>query len=326
MASTFGIVVIGRNEGKRLRASLSSIASHRGPLVYVDSASEDGSRELALSMGVQVLSVDAVSPGFARNRGASYLLEQQPGIRFFQFLDGDTCLAEGWIEEAFDFLNSNPDIGIVVGRLVEEDPDLNLYTKASSFEWDGPSGDIDYCGGNMAVRKDVFDQLHGFDPDLKAGEDPEFCTRIRQAGWRIHRLPFLMGVHETKVSSFADFWKRCERTGASFQKLSWAYRNNSEERLFFRENLSNWFYGGILPCIAVILILLGQSWAWALFLIYPLLFLRIYFKIAFDRPPGYVASYALLCVLSKFPGFTGALKYLLSSIKNIPSHRSGSEG
>ena len=45
-----GIVVIGRNEGDRLRRCLASLGGH-GPAVYVDSGSTDDSVALARSMG-----------------------------------------------------------------------------------------------------------------------------------------------------------------------------------------------------------------------------------------------------------------------------------
>ena len=47
-----GVVVIGRNEGERLKRCLNSIQSqHSGPVVYVDSGSTDGSADYARSVG-----------------------------------------------------------------------------------------------------------------------------------------------------------------------------------------------------------------------------------------------------------------------------------
>ena len=54
-----GVVVIGRNEGERLKRCLASIlAQHQGPVVYVDSGSSDGSVEHAQSVGVEVVDLD----------------------------------------------------------------------------------------------------------------------------------------------------------------------------------------------------------------------------------------------------------------------------
>ena len=48
----FGVVIIGRNEGERLKACLASLNGVRA-LVYVDSGSQDGSLEYANSRGVE---------------------------------------------------------------------------------------------------------------------------------------------------------------------------------------------------------------------------------------------------------------------------------
>ncbi|HFD88274.1 MAG TPA: glycosyltransferase, partial [Gammaproteobacteria bacterium] len=55
---TTGIVVIGRNEGERLRACLDSLHGLDRPVVYVDSGSTDDSLELARSYDFEVVSLD----------------------------------------------------------------------------------------------------------------------------------------------------------------------------------------------------------------------------------------------------------------------------
>ena len=99
---TVGIVAIGRNEGDRLRRCLQTL-DLGVPVVYVDSASTDGSAQLALSMGVDVVELDAAQPlsaARARNAGFTRLTTRQPSLRFVQFIDGDCELAPGWIDAA----------------------------------------------------------------------------------------------------------------------------------------------------------------------------------------------------------------------------------
>ena len=47
-----GVVVIGRNEGERLRQCLASVNDKASAAVYVDSGSTDGSIDLARALGV----------------------------------------------------------------------------------------------------------------------------------------------------------------------------------------------------------------------------------------------------------------------------------
>ena len=56
--STIGVVVIGRNEGERLRRCLESLGPHLAATVYVDSGSADGSVALARSLGAETVELD----------------------------------------------------------------------------------------------------------------------------------------------------------------------------------------------------------------------------------------------------------------------------
>src|SRR5262245_15725439 len=90
--SQLGIVTIGRNEGERLRRCLNSLVRHGLPIVYVDSNSNDGSVELARSLGVEVVELDTSRPigaSRARNEGFERLCQIHPDLRFVQFVDGD---------------------------------------------------------------------------------------------------------------------------------------------------------------------------------------------------------------------------------------------
>ena len=64
-----GVVAIGRNEGLRLERCLRSVVAADVSVVYVDSASTDGSRELARGLGVDVVELDLSIPFTAARRG-----------------------------------------------------------------------------------------------------------------------------------------------------------------------------------------------------------------------------------------------------------------
>ncbi|MEM6946330.1 MAG: glycosyltransferase family 2 protein, partial [Pseudomonadota bacterium] len=49
--------------------------------------------------------------------------------------------------------------------------------------------------------------------DLIAGEEPELCLRLEQAGWRIHRLDAAMTRHDAALTRFSQWWRRCRRAG-----------------------------------------------------------------------------------------------------------------
>ena len=98
-----GIVIIGRNEGERLRRCLASVVGCEFAVVYVDSGSTDGSVELARAMGVEVVELDmshVFTAARARNAGFARLEQVDPGIKLVQFVDGDCEVVQGWLDHA----------------------------------------------------------------------------------------------------------------------------------------------------------------------------------------------------------------------------------
>ncbi len=89
--SLVGAVVIGRNEGARLKRCLNSLAPQVAHLVYVDSGSKDDSVAFAQGMGAHVVQLDTSTPftaARARNEGFEALMELAD-CEFVQFIDGD---------------------------------------------------------------------------------------------------------------------------------------------------------------------------------------------------------------------------------------------
>lgn len=63
-------------------------------------------------------------------------------------------------------------------------------------------------GGNLAVRRDAFEEVGGFDPRVGTGEDAELCQRLRRAGYRIAKDPRLHTVHLGNPRTLRAFFKQ----------------------------------------------------------------------------------------------------------------------
>jgi glycosyltransferase involved in cell wall biosynthesis len=159
----FGTVVIGRNEGERLRRcfeSLSTVAL----IAYVDSGSTDGSAQLALGHGVDVIELDTSIPftaARARNVGLRRLQVIAPDLAYVQFVDGDCELVEGWLGSAISFLDAHAEVAVVFGRLRERNAELTVYNWLCDREWDGPIGEVRACGGIAMMRVAAFQTVGG---------------------------------------------------------------------------------------------------------------------------------------------------------------------
>ncbi|MEJ5990291.1 glycosyltransferase family 2 protein [Ramlibacter sp. PS3R-8] len=314
MNPRIGVVVIGRNEGERLRVCLAAIPFEACQVVYVDSGSTDGSVELARRFGAHCVALDMAQPftaARARNAGVRALLELLPAVEFVQFLDGDCELQPQWLAEGIAFLLQNPQVAVTCGRLRERDPERSVFNRLCDWEWEAPPGDSKACGGNALMRLSAFQQAHGFREQLIAGEEPELCVRLRRAGWRVHRLAAEMALHDAAMTRFTQWWRRTMRGGFAFAEGAWLHGMESE-RHWVPETLRAVFYGGVLPLAIALLSVLASPWFLLLLLVYPAQVLRL----ARQRG-GYTRAFYL--VLARFPEFVGVLKFVRTLLGSGPA-------
>ena len=325
-----GIVVIGRNEGERLRVSISSALRARMPVVYVDSGSRDGSVAVARSLGASVIEMERTAPfsaGRARNAGFELLLSGARSIRYVQFLDGDCELMDGWIEHGVAELGRDPGVSAVCGHIREARPTANLYHRLGAMEWQKEPGDIRACGGNFMVRKDAFREVGGFRADVIAAEDDELCLRLRRAGGRIVHLNCDMVVHDMAMDRFGQWWQRARRAGHAYAQGT-ALHGDSIERHFVRDSQRIWFWGLALPVVALGLAWPSNGLSLALLGAYPLQVGRLYVD---GRRRGWARYdalvYAVFTMLAKFPGLFGMITYYvrrgLRRAMTIIEHKGG---
>lgn len=219
--SSIGVVVIGRNEGERLRACLASLSDVQ-TRVYVDSGSSDGSSMLARSLGFEVVELE-IPPGFtaarARNAGVERLLLHCPGLAYVQMVDGDCEVQDGWLDSARIDLEADPRRAVVFGRRREVRPHANAYHMACDDEWNAPLGEVSSCGGDALFRLAAFNEVGGYNPRLIAGEEPDLCLRLRQRDWRIWSSGREMTLHDVAIDTLSQWWRRSRRAGFAFAEL-----------------------------------------------------------------------------------------------------------
>lgn len=306
----FGVVIIGRNEGDRLRKCLDSVIRVADSVVYVDSGSTDGSVAVARGNKVTVVALDMGLPftaARARNEGFKRLRDLAPHIDYVQFVDGDCEITKGWLKNATNFLRGHEDVAVVCGRLREKYPERSIYNMLCDIEWDIPAGDAKSCGGIAMMRVSAFESMRGFRNDMIAGEEPELCVRLRKSGWKIWRLADDMGHHDAAMLRFGQWWKRAVRTGYAFA-LGAHLHGAPPEQHKVRESRSTWFWGLVIPLGGIFLATLGGPWAFLLFLLYPLQIIRLAMR--GGRPIRENWLYAVFLILGKFPEMLGQMMFV----------------
>ena len=305
-----GIVAIGRNEGERLARCLRSIPAGV-PVVYVDSASTDGSITLAQAAGAIVLPLDLALPftaARARAEGVALLRARVPDLDLVMFVDGDCELEAGWLATAAAWLTDHPDMAAVCGRRRERFPEASLYNHVADWEWNTPVGEATSCGGDALMRLTAYAAVGGFDPTMIAGEEPELCSRLRTAGWRIMRLDVPMTIHDASMLRFAQWWRRAIRGGFGYAQAWRVTRRRGGSGLYGADlrRMLVWAVGVPLGCVA-----LGALVHPALVLLWPALI-----AVQLLRWRARVGvGHAALAAVGHFAVLAGALRYAWRSAR-----------
>ena len=155
-------------------------------MVVADNASTDGTRALVQGYAAKdprLRLVDASSvkgPAATRNLGV-----RAARGSVLAFCDADDVVHPGWVES---WLRALGDADLAAG--LNEPWSLNDATPFRSAAPKPPPqrdqfGYLDAAGsGNMAVRRDAFEAVGGFDEELHVGEDTDLCWRLQLAGYR----------------------------------------------------------------------------------------------------------------------------------------------
>jgi glycosyltransferase involved in cell wall biosynthesis len=318
-ASDFGVVAIGRNEGDRLRRCLASARAAHVPVVYVDSGSTDGSVTVARELGATVVELDLSIPftaARARNAGFRALLQQQPRLDFVQFVDGDCELAEGWLDRAAAALAAEPQLAGVLGRRRERHRDASPWNRLCDIEWAIPVGLVESCGGDVMFRVRALQAVSGYDDSLIAGEEPELCLRLRDAGWRLRCIGGPMTIHDAAMHSFGQWWRRAMRAGYVLAEGVAMYGRRYPRWRFARSVLC---WALLLPvaagaAAAAAAVVFGPAVAAApavvLVAAYAAQWWRVRQKLApVAEQPGDAGLYALACIGGKWPELHGMVEF-----------------
>jgi GT2 family glycosyltransferase len=249
--AALSIVVIGRNEGERLRRCLDSVTMMQRlegliELLYVDSASTDGSVERASEYGAKVIRINPARPCAAAGRNAGW---KAASAAIVLFLDGDTVLAPKFVADSLHHFNDQR-IAVVFGRRREIKPETSIFNRVLDLDWVYPERQALFCGGDALIRRSVLEEVNGFDERLIAGEEPEMCWRIRARGYQIMGVDRSMVVHDLAMTRWSQYWRRALRSGFALAEISTRFRHTSSP-LWLRESRRNILQGIIMLALFI---------------------------------------------------------------------------
>jgi cellulose synthase/poly-beta-1,6-N-acetylglucosamine synthase-like glycosyltransferase len=278
-------------------------------VIYVDSASMDGSPERAAGLGARTIELPPGGTTAALGRNAGWRAATAP---FILFLDGDTILHPRFVVESLrDF---TADTAIVWGHRREIHPEVSAFNRVLDLDWVYPPGITEFCGGDALMRRDALAEVNGFDESLIAGEEPEMCRRMRAKGWTILHVDRPMTGHDLAMTAWTQYWKRATRAGYAYAQVSERFRNSGLpfwEEDARRNRIRALALSAVFACGIALSAATFSIWPFALAV---LLFAALAFRTASRirwKSPSFVTRilYGLHSHLQQIPIFLGQLQY-----------------
>ena len=198
-------------------------------ILIIDNGSSDQTVDIVKKYPVKLLIKIKCNISILRNWGAN-----QAHGDIFAFIDADCVPQKDWLSQASTLLQLD-NVG-ATGCWYALPKDTTLVERT----WDiltsirrEKIGTIDWVpSGNLIIRKEVFDQINGFDEFLITSEDVDICQRIIKAGLLIYSHPIVAVEHLGNPKTLKQFFLKEKWRGEgvlqnAFQKFPHIEFNNA---------------------------------------------------------------------------------------------------
>jgi cellulose synthase/poly-beta-1,6-N-acetylglucosamine synthase-like glycosyltransferase len=260
MKDKVSIVIPTKNNGDIIEKCLKSIQNLDYPkdkleVIIVDGYSTDNTVEIAKKYGCKIIFENKGTISYARDVGVKHAKGD-----FIAFTDADCVVDRNWIKELIKHFNDEKVAGVGGPNITPEDDTefakcvglvLSLLSRVGA-RYGLVGGDVveiyhnPTC--NVMYRKDVLEEVGGFNYSLVTVDDEELDYRIRKKGYRILYTPHAIVYHYRKPT-----WKK-------FMKMAWNYGVGRMQAIKLHRDMGRWFHfvPSLLIAIVVVLLLLSN--------------------------------------------------------------------
>ncbi len=203
-----------------LHSVLTEIDFETTEVIVVNNASTDETSEMLAHFRDLITVIDNLrNDGFvdASNQGASRAQGD-----YLVFLNNDTSVLFGWLENLLETVKSDPKVGAVGSMFLYPDRSIQeagaiVWRNGEAFHYGwGKSPDdrrfnfkreVDYCSGaSLLIRRELFERLGGFDQRYAPAyyEDVDLCFGVRSLGYKVVYQPLSRLIHYEGVTAGRD--------------------------------------------------------------------------------------------------------------------------
>jgi GT2 family glycosyltransferase len=209
LAERLTVVLLTYNCAHRIERTLDHLLALGIPVIAVDNASVDGTREvLARFPAITVIALSRNIGAAGRNAGAEAALT--PYVAF--------CDDDGWYDPeglalAVDLLDRHDELALINARILvgpehELDP-ISAEMAASPIRRDDDlPGTVLYgfMAGAAIVRREAFLAVGGYDPRyFMGGEEQTVALPLAKAGWALRYVPAVVAHHAPSMENATRF-------------------------------------------------------------------------------------------------------------------------
>jgi GT2 family glycosyltransferase len=256
MTDDLAIIIVSTNEARWLTPCLQTIFDHAGEIdldvVVADNESTDGTRELVEREFPRARVVTCENRGFAHanNRGL-----MTTDARYVLFLNPDTEILSGTLEELVRAMDERPEVGLAGARQVTADgqlfPTIRRFPNALRLLGDALGAErlphrpgwlgereldlarydeevaCDWTSGSfLFTRREALESAGYLDERFFIySEETDLCLRIKRAGWEVRHLPAMTILHHAEKAGInpkmtaQDVFTRLQYAGKNYSPV-----------------------------------------------------------------------------------------------------------
>lgn len=201
-------VIPAKNEETSIPITINAIKKYAFgfdyEIIVINHNSSDATGAVAESLGARVFNKVGGTIGSARNFGAKNSIYD-----VLIFVDADVSLSYEWQQEIGSVLNKvRNNYLYMTGSHCIPPSDGSWLERYwfSSFSQDVMTTHLGT--GHMIISSRLFEEVGGFNEELKTGEDYDICQRAKSIGATLENNPRLIVLHRDYPQNLVDFFKR----------------------------------------------------------------------------------------------------------------------